>query len=115
MLMDIVLSIFSCKYGVTVDSEIFAIILFSRIALKVIFAKLKIRDFGMIYLHQYRIKGCRHFTNILFSRNSAYAKFRENKTLAKISVDFIACSFCNGSSSLKHSLGKSFFFVSSLI
>ena len=27
----------------------------------------------------------RHFTRILFSRNFAYAKFRENLTLAKIS------------------------------
>ena len=36
----------------TVDSEIFAIILFSRIVLKDIFATLKIRDYGMTYLHQ---------------------------------------------------------------
>ena len=27
----------------------------------------------------------RHFSRILFSRNFAYARFRENKTLAKIS------------------------------
>ena len=38
--------------GCTVNSEIFARILFSRIALKVIFAMLKIRDYGMIYLYQ---------------------------------------------------------------
>ena len=36
----------------TVNSEIFARILFSRIALKGIFATLKIRDLGMIYLYQ---------------------------------------------------------------
>ena len=37
---------------VTVNSEIFARILFSQIASKDIFAKLKIRDFGMLYLYQ---------------------------------------------------------------
>ena len=36
----------------TVNSEIFARVLFSRIALKDIFAKLQIRDFGMIKLYQ---------------------------------------------------------------
>ena len=36
----------------TVNSEIFARILFSRIALKCIFATLEIRDLGMIYLSQ---------------------------------------------------------------
>ena len=36
----------------TVNSEIFARILFSRIALKDIFAMVKIRDFDMIYLHR---------------------------------------------------------------
>ena len=36
----------------TVNSEIFARILFSRIALKDIFATYKIRDHDMIYLHQ---------------------------------------------------------------
>ena len=39
-------------YGNTVNSEIFARILFSRIALKHIFATLKIRDKGVIYLYQ---------------------------------------------------------------
>ena len=34
----------------TVNSEIFARILFSRIALKGIFATLEIRDLGMIYI-----------------------------------------------------------------
>ena len=37
---------------VTVNLEIFARILFSRIALKHIFATLKIRDKGVIYLYQ---------------------------------------------------------------
>ena len=37
---------------VTVNSEIFAKILFSRIALKDIFATFKIRDQVMIYLYQ---------------------------------------------------------------
>ena len=36
----------------TVNSEIFARILFSRIALKGIFATLKIRDLGILYLYQ---------------------------------------------------------------
>ena len=37
---------------VTVNPEIFARILFSPIALKDIFATLKIRYYGMIYLYQ---------------------------------------------------------------
>ena len=37
---------------ITVNSEIFARFLFSRIALKDIFARFKNRDFGMICLHQ---------------------------------------------------------------
>ena len=36
----------------TVNSKIFATILFSRIVLKDIFAMVKNRDFDMIYLHQ---------------------------------------------------------------
>ena len=36
----------------TVDSETFAIILFSRIVLKYILATLKIRDLDMIYVQQ---------------------------------------------------------------
>ena len=36
----------------TVNSEIFARILFSRMALKEVFATLKIRDLGMIYVYQ---------------------------------------------------------------
>ena len=36
----------------TVDLEIFAIILFSRIVLKYILAALKIRDLDMIYVKQ---------------------------------------------------------------
>ena len=60
-------------------------------ALKDIFATLKIRDKGMIYLST--TKGSRHFTRVLFSRNFAYAKFRENKTLAKISEFTVSLSF----------------------
>ena len=37
---------------VTVDSEIFSIILFSRIALKDTLVMWKIRDLGKIYLYQ---------------------------------------------------------------
>ena len=74
----------------TVNSEIFARNLFSRMALKDIFATLKFRDKGMIYPDQSTAKWSCHFTRVLFSRNFAYktlayAKFRENKTLAKIS------------------------------
>ena len=36
----------------TVNSDIFARILFSQIALKDIFATLEIRDLGMIYVYQ---------------------------------------------------------------
>ena len=36
----------------TVNPEVFARILFSQIALKDIFATLKIRDLGMVYLYQ---------------------------------------------------------------
>ena len=36
----------------TVNSEIFARILFSRIALKGIFVTLGIRDLGMVYIYQ---------------------------------------------------------------
>ena len=36
----------------TINSEIFARILFSRIMLKDMFAMLKIRDWSIIYLHQ---------------------------------------------------------------
>ena len=40
-----------CEHSV-VNSEIFAIIVFSRIALEHIFATLKSRDKGVIYLYQ---------------------------------------------------------------
>ena len=48
----------------TVNSEIFAIILFSRIALKDIFASLKIATL-------LRAKSLRHFVRVLCSRNFA--------------------------------------------
>ena len=67
-------------------------------ALKDIFATLEIRDKSIIYMYLYQstTERSRHFTRVLFSRNFAYesfiftklriyAKFRENKTLAKIS------------------------------
>ena len=46
---------------------------------------LKIHDIGMLYLQRKRTKRFRHFARVLNSRNSASAKFRENKTIAKIS------------------------------
>ena len=46
---------------------------------------LKIYNFGMIYLHQKRTKRFCHFAWVLFSQNSAIAKFRENNTLVKVS------------------------------
>ena len=67
----------------TVNSEIFARILVLRIALKDIFVTFKNRHYGMIYIHQYMTEWFLHFTRVLFSWNFAYAKFRENKTLAK--------------------------------
>ena len=39
----------------------------------------------MIYLYQYKTEWFLHLARILFSQNFAYAKFRENKTLVKIS------------------------------
>ena len=68
-----------------VNSEIFARILFSRISLKGIFATIEIRDLGIIYLYQYTTEWFYHFARAFISRNFAYAKFRENKPLAKIS------------------------------
>ena len=41
-----------CLRPCTVDSEIFAIILFSQIVLKDILATLEIRNLGMIYRYQ---------------------------------------------------------------
>ena len=71
----------------------FARILFSRVVLKGIFATQKIRDFDMICLHQIKTKSFHYFARVLFSRNSAYAKFRENKTLAKISEFTVSLQF----------------------
>ena len=50
--------------------------------LKDILVTLKIRDIAMIYQ---RPKSFRHFARVLFSGNFAFAEFRENKILAKIS------------------------------
>ena len=65
---------------ITVNSEIFARILFSQMASKDIFATLKICDKGMIYLYQIS-----PLHEGFISQKFAYAKFRENKTLSKIS------------------------------
>ena len=48
----LVLSIASVAGSITVNPEIFARILISRMALKDIFATFKIRDEGMIYQYQ---------------------------------------------------------------
>ena len=65
------------RVHVLIKKYIFARILFSQIALKGIFAMVKISDLGMIYLHVNRM--------ISTLRDFASAKFRENKILAKIS------------------------------
>ena len=54
---------------------------------------LQIRDKGVIYLYQLMAEWFRQFVRILYSRNFAHAKFRENKNLAKISK-FTVCN-CN--------------------
>ena len=66
----------------TVNPEIFSRILVSRYALKDIFATLKIRDYGMVYLqcislNDRMISPFRE--DFVFTK---FAKFRENKTLA---------------------------------
>ena len=38
----------------------------------------------MIYLYQQTTEWFRHIAKVIFSRNFAHVKFRENKTLAKI-------------------------------
>ena len=65
-----------------VNSGIFTRILFSPIALKNIFAMLKIYAWGMIYLTTERFCA---FSGVLLSRNLADVKLCENKTLAKFS------------------------------
>ena len=68
-----------CKF------RIFVRILFSWIAFKDIIAMLKIRNKGMIYVYQYKTtEWFRQFMRVIFSQNFASAKFRENKTLAKM-------------------------------
>ena len=47
----------------------------------------------MDYIYQKTTERLRQFVRILFSRNFAYAKFRENKTLAKIS-EFTVMAAC---------------------
>ena len=69
----------------TVNSEIFARILFWLIALKDIFAVLEICDLVKINVYQLTTELFCHFERVLISRNFAYTKFRGNKTLLKIS------------------------------
>ena len=69
----------------TVYPKNFAKILFSLIALEDILAMLKIRHWGMIYLYQLLTEWFLCFARIIFSWNFAYAKFRKNITLVKIS------------------------------
>ena len=66
----------------TVDSEIFAIILFSQKALRHIsdVKNSRLRQDLPISINDQVI--C-HFARVLFSRNFAYVKFCENKVLAK--------------------------------
>ena len=73
---------------VTVDSEIFARILFSRIALKDTLVMLKFdknlrlrQDLPILINNRVILP----FRKGFFSRNFEYAKFCENKVLAKIS------------------------------
>ena len=71
----------------TVNSQIFVRILFSWIALKdLLDCYVQILNKGIIYIYQYKtIEWFRQFMRIIFWQNLAFAKFRENKTLAKIS------------------------------
>ena len=70
---------------VTVNSEISARILFLLIALKDIFATLKfVTRAGFTYMSKRQSDFC-HFARVLFLRKFAHEKFRENKTLMKIS------------------------------
>ena len=73
---------FDDHVSLTVNSEIFASILFSRIVLKDIFAMFGIHRAFFTYI-------CKQQNEFSISRgfyfHKTYAKFRENKTLAKIS------------------------------
>ena len=70
---------------ITVNSEIFASILFSRIAFKDIFATLKIGEPGNDFATSVKDKESSPFREGFIFANSAFAKFRESKILAKIS------------------------------
>ena len=61
---------FSIPVAYTVNSKIFARILFSRIAFKDIFSTLKIRGLGMIYLYQQTT------VILLFREGFIFAKIR---------------------------------------
>ena len=66
---------------ITVNPEIFAKKLFSLMVLKDIFVTFNIRGYGMSDQSS-NDRMMFDFASILFSRNFAYAKIRENKTLA---------------------------------
>ena len=71
----------------TVNSEIFARISFSRIASKDIFSMLKIRDFGMIYLHQKMTKRFSHSRGSYFretSRKRSFAKIKPSRKFSNL-------------------------------
>ena len=70
------------SWPATVNPEIFLRILFLIMALKYIFVTLKIATRAWF---TYISKRKSDFARILFSRNFAYGKFGENKTLMKIS------------------------------
>ena len=65
--------------NITVNSEIFARILFSRIAIKYIFATFKIRDQGMIDIFLKRRK------DLAILREFNFHETLRNNSLAKIS------------------------------
>ena len=69
-----------CPVSDSVNSEIFARILFSRMALKKIFVMFKIRNYISSFREDF------FFMEIRICKVTPFAKFRENKTLAKISA-----------------------------
>ena len=68
----------------TVNSEIFARILFSQKALKDIFAALKICDYDMIYVHYKTTKVIAMLQGFYFHGTSQMRSFAKIKTPAKI-------------------------------
>ena len=70
MIVKSVQQIFSCT-NIYCNFEKFRENFISRIALKDILSMLKIRDFGLINLHQKRTKRFRHFARVLFLQSFA--------------------------------------------